>query len=121
MLAEGEEAFREWTMRCQQLAIDEWGKGWEKVLRTKAAAEMVEGAWLNGLEIPNEPPGVWREDRFGNRIKREDYGNATSQFRWVMVHIKPISEGGTHAPSNLCPLKWDAAPSSGRSPDRKVA
>ena len=99
--------------------MDEVGKGLQEIERIQYVVGMVDEAWANGSAIPDKSPDVWREDRLGNRIRREDYGNATSEFGWVLVHIKPLGEGGTDYSSNPCPLRWDvgrekAGPEDGR-------
>ena len=64
--------------------------------------------WCKGTEIPGEDPNVWRLDCFGNRIKRDEYGNRQSKFGWEIDHIVALAFGGKDTLENKRPLHYKA-------------
>jgi len=79
--------------------------------------EVVRQVWLKaepqGSE--NEQRG-FRKDQCGAWMLYSEYGNRNNKYGWEIDHIKPVSEGGTDALSNLRPLHWrnNAAKSDGK-------
>lgn len=62
--------------------------------------------WGKGVSVPNNDPKIFRKDQCGAWIKYSDYGNRNSVHGWEIDHIKPTSNGGLDALSNLRPLHW---------------
>ncbi|MCI0562396.1 MAG: HNH endonuclease [Nitrososphaera sp.] len=79
--------------------------------------EDVQRVWEKAqyIDATNEQKG-FRKDECGAWIRRGAYGDRNSQYGWEVDHIKPKTNGGTDALSNLRPLHWqnNAAKSDGR-------
>ncbi len=69
------------------------------VLRRKLAA------WTACAELPPLDAAEWRQDAFGNTIRRSDYGKQT-QYGWEIDHAHPTALGGADNLFNLRALHW---------------
>lgn len=74
------------------------------------------------VTIEYNPKQVWSdyfgdesegEDAYGANIKLADYGDESSQYGWIVEHVKPQSEGGSDDYSNLRPVNIRASRSQG--------
>lgn len=87
--------------------------------------ELIEKVWQKAVIIPGFDPEFLREDEFGTVIARVFYEECQPGFAlgWRIVHIKPLSEGGTNDIDNLMPLQWENKPGkpSTRSRDKQKA
>ncbi|MCY4011143.1 MAG: HNH endonuclease signature motif containing protein [Gammaproteobacteria bacterium] len=75
----------------------------------------IQAVWEKGKTVRNRDGGLWRQDDFGNLIKRDEYGNRDSDTGWEIDHIKLVKDGGKDVMSNLRPLhaKTNAARQEG--------
>ena len=64
----------------------------------------VDAVWDKAKPIPGEDPGKYRQDPYGNKIRRDAYGKGTQQG-WDIDHIKPVAKGGSDAMQNLQALQ----------------
>jgi HNH endonuclease len=69
--------------------------------------DIVWQVWSKGIVIGGNDALLWRKDEFGAWILRSHYGRRDSEYGWEIDHIKPVSEGGTDALSNLRPMHWE--------------
>jgi 5-methylcytosine-specific restriction endonuclease McrA len=69
--------------------------------------ETIQRTWEKGRILGDNNPAVWRQDECRAWIRKKYYGNRNSKYGWEIDHIKPESEGGTDALSNLRPLQWE--------------
>lgn len=71
--------------------------------------------WSKGIIVPNFNQNLYRKDQCNAWMTYSEYGNRDSSFGWEIDHIKPTSNGGLDALSNLRPLHWknNAAKSNG--------
>ncbi len=63
-------------------------------------------AWNKADPIKGKNPEVWREDNYGNTIKRGSYGTQ-GKYGWEVDHKHPKAKGGTDSPRNLQALHWE--------------
>lgn len=61
----------------------------------------IDYVWERAATIPGLNPDTYRQDAYGNEIKRSDYGRRDSGKGWEVDHRKPLSEGGTYDLNNL--------------------
>ena len=67
--------------------------------------ETVALVWSEASIIPPHNSAVFRQDRCGAWIKRDEYGKET-EYGWHIDHDRPVSKGGTDDFDNLQPLHW---------------
>lgn len=68
--------------------------------------ETIDKAWDNAKHIRGEDPNAYRQDPYGNRIRKSSYGKNTA-MGWEVDHIKPRSKGGSDTTRNLQALKTE--------------
>jgi len=70
------------------------------------------------VSVSYDPKQVWSdyfgdesegEDAYGANIKLADYGDESSQYGWIVEHVKPQNEGGSDDYSNLRPVNIRAS------------
>lgn len=66
----------------------------------------VQAVWNKGIVVPGWDSAKYRRDVCGAQITRSQWGNTDSKQGWEIDHIKPESDGGSDALSNLRPLQW---------------
>ena len=68
--------------------------------------ETVEAVWQKGQPLHGHDPDVWRLDRCGALINRDQYGDRKAEYGWEVDHMKPVAVGGSDDLANLQPLHW---------------
>ncbi len=78
--------------------------------------QIIRMVWEKGVVVTGFNSNLWRKDKCGAWIERQEYGNRDSLYGWEIDHIKPESEDGSDEISNLRPLQWrnNAAKQDGR-------
>jgi HNH endonuclease len=71
--------------------------------------EIINKVWDKAEVIAGFDPTVFRKDKCGAWIKKEEYGkpHKTLSMAWEIDHIKPRTLGGTDELSNLQALQWN--------------
>ena len=67
----------------------------------------VSAVWQKAAIVTGNDPAVRRKDACGAFIRRQDYGDTTSQYGWEIDHIRPVAAGGTDDMANLQALQWE--------------
>ena len=62
--------------------------------------ELVDKVWKAAKRIRGEDPNTTRQDPYGNRISRDQFGGKGRQG-WEIDHIRPASRGGSDSMKNL--------------------
>ena len=70
--------------------------------------EKKDKVWAKAIIDPNNDPGNFRKDHYGNWIQYSQYGNRDSDYGWEIDHHMPESMGGPDYISNLYPVQWRA-------------
>lgn len=60
----------------------------------------IDKVWKKAKTVPGRDPNVFRQDPYGNLIRKDQYGKESKQG-WEIDHIKPVSLGGSDHLSNL--------------------
>lgn len=66
--------------------------------------DQIEKAWNNAKRIKGEEPNKYRQDPYGNKIRKDSYGK-NSSMGWEVDHIKPKARGGSDTTRNQQALK----------------
>ncbi len=61
-------------------------------------------AWKNAKKIQGEDPDQYRQDPYGNKIRKNSFGK-DSEMGWEVDHIIPKARGGSDATQNLQALQ----------------
>lgn len=65
-----------------------------------------DSVWGKAKKIPGKDPEKYRQDPYGNTMKRDSFGKNTVQG-WEIDHIKPTARGGSDDIRNLQALKTE--------------
>ena len=63
--------------------------------------------WDKAKPIKGKDPAQYRQDPYGNTIRRDSYGKK-SPVGWEADHIKPKAKGGSDDIRNLQAMQWEA-------------
>ena len=74
--------------------------------RRNFTQEEIDSVWKKAIIQPGNNPDIFRKDYAGAWIKKDQYGNANSQYGWVIDHLKPLAKDGTYDSDNLYPLHY---------------
>jgi len=69
-----------------------------------ATKDQIDKAWKNAKPIRGEDSAEYRQDPYGNKIRRDSFGK-DSTLGWEVDHIKPKARGGSDSTQNLQALK----------------
>ena len=92
-------------------------------------SETIEQIWDRAPKIADKDCNIWRHDPCGALIKRDDYGNRSSEFGWEIDHIVSkayllkagASEDEIDSIENLRAMHWANNDSKGTNyPEYKV-
>ena len=65
-----------------------------------ATQDQIQKSWKSAKTIQGKDPDQYRQDPYGNVMKRSCYGKNSDQG-WEVDHIKPTARGGSDATRNL--------------------
>lgn len=68
--------------------------------RTKFNGLTIAYVWGRAIEVPGLDRRLYRKDRCGSLMKRDEYGQSTP-MGWEIDHVKPLSKGGSNKLGNL--------------------
>lgn len=66
--------------------------------------EVRDRVWNKAKIVRGEDPNTVRQDPYGNKIRKDQFGGKGKQG-WEVDHIKPASKGGSDAVRNLQALQ----------------
>jgi 5-methylcytosine-specific restriction endonuclease McrA len=69
-----------------------------------SSKDQIDKVWSKAKPIRGEDPAKYRQDPYGNKIRKDSYGKNTSQG-WEVDHIKPSARGGSDSTQNLQALQ----------------
>jgi 5-methylcytosine-specific restriction endonuclease McrA len=71
--------------------------------------QLIDNVWAKADIILGLDSDIYRKDKCGARIQKDQYGNLKQSLSmgWVIDHIKPIKLGGNNLIENLQPLQWE--------------
>lgn len=72
-------------------------------MHIKPTQKLKDEVWEKAKRISNENPDVYRIDRFGNWIAKEEFDKGKSLLGWKISKINPKSDPDLE---NLEPLFW---------------
>lgn len=83
-----------------------------------ATKDQQDKAWNNAKKIRGKDPDQYRQDPYGNVMKRSSHGLDTP-LGWELDHIKPSGRGGSDATRNLQALNTKVNREKGDSLKKK--
>ena len=76
--------------------------------------DQIEKSWEKAKKIRGEDSDQYRQDPYGNKIRKNSYGKDT-EMGWEVDHIKPKARGGSDATQNLQALQTEVNREKGDS------
>lgn len=67
------------------------------------SSDVIDAVWQ---KLSYQESNGYKQDQCTAWIHKDSYGDRKSKYGWEIDHIKPKSEGGTDALSNLRALHW---------------